>query len=220
MPLSQKEGDRSEDDIIKLVNVVRDVDDEAAFGQLKSYLSYYIKFFGKRYKIPGCDSEEIEQECLFALRYKAIEDFDPSRGKFKSFAILCIKRHLYSKIKENNQQKRKALNQSLSLDEDRSEDGEHLTLIGLVPQGESAVDEQIVKDESLRLRRDRLLSKLSKLEQEVFKLYIKGYHYDEIVEELLDVFPKKRITKKTVDNSLQRIRQKAQSIAENRELFE
>ncbi len=222
MALSDKErdGQRSEEEISKLVNYVRESEHEASFIKLQSYLSYYISFFGKRYRIAGHCSEEIEQECLYALRYKAIEDFDPERGKFKSFAILCIRRHLFSIIKANRQQKRRALNDSLSLDEDRSEDGDYLTLIGLVQQDQLSADEQIIKSESTDLRQSRLMAKLSKLEQEVFKLYIKGFHYDEIVDELLEIFPRKDISKKTVDNSLQRIRQKASQIAESKDLFD
>ncbi len=169
--------------------------------------------FGRKYKIAGHDADEIEQECLFALRYKAIEDFDPRRGKFRAFAILCIKRHLFSLIKGNNQQKRRVLNQSLSLDEDRSEGGENLSLASLIAEDALTADEEMEREENHQLKQDKLLDKLSKLEQEVLKLYLQQFHYDEIVEKLEKLFPDKRISKKTVDNSLQRIRSKAQDLA-------
>lgn len=217
MSLSNKERDKTEEQIIRLVNLVRDLNCEQSFIEIRAHLGYYISFFGKRYRIAGCDSEEIEQECLFALRFKAIEDFNPSRGKFKSFAILCIKRHLYSIIKSNKQQKRLALNQSLSLDEDRSEGGDHLSLIGLVVEKRPPADEQMAKNEDELTKRTRLMSKLSKLEQEVFKLYVQQYRYEEIVDEIKKIFPDKRCSKKTIDNSLQRIRAKAQELAKNME---
>jgi RNA polymerase sporulation-specific sigma factor len=205
----------NEEEITVLVTHVRENGNESAFQLLQTYLNYYIKLFGRKYRIPGCDSDEIEQECLYALRYKAIEDFNPDRGKFKSFAILCIKRHLFSLIKGNNQLKRKVLNTSLSLDEDRSEGGESLSLISIITEDAPNIDDKIAKDESHQVRQNRLLARLSALEQEVFKLYLQQLHYDEIVESLKKVFPDKRITKKTVDNSLQRIRQKAQNMQEN-----
>jgi RNA polymerase sporulation-specific sigma factor len=214
MSLSKKERDKTitEEQITRLVNYVRDIDCEKSFACVQEYLSWYIKFFGKRYRIPGCDSEEIEQECLFALRYKAIEDFNPNRGKFKSFAILCIKRHLFSIIKSNNQDKRVALNKSLSLDENRSEDGEYLSLISLVVEEELSADEEFAKNEDVSRKQNELKSKLSKLEKEVFELYVQQYRYDEIVEQLKDIFPGKKCSKKSVDNALQRIRQKAQNM--------
>lgn len=202
----------TEEEITTLVSFVRDSDNEQAFAELKQYLEYYIKLFGRKYKIPGCDPDEIEQECLYALRYKAIEDFNPERGKFKSFAILCIKRHLFSLIKGNNQLKRRVLNTSLSLDEDRSENGENLSLISVIVEDGLTVDDALAKNEHHELRQHRLLSKLSKLEQEVFKLYLQQLHYEEIVLELKRIFPGKHCTKKQVDNALQRCRAKAQEL--------
>lgn len=216
---SGRDKQNKEDEICSLVNFVRELDCESSFGELKIYLGHYIRLFGRKYRIPGCDSDEIEQECLYALRYKAIEDFDPSRGKFKSFAILCIKRHLFSLIKGTTQQKRRVLNQSLSLDEDRSDEGESLSLINVITEDKLSADDEIAKDETYQLRRTKLLAKLSALEQEVFKLYLQQFHYDEIVIELKKMFPSKRLSKKAVDNALQRIRQKAQCFVEKDDIF-
>lgn len=210
--------DRTEEEIAKLVNFVRETDCQNAFAELRSYVSHYISVFEKKYRIPGCDADEIEQECLFALRYKAIEDFNPERGKFKSFAILCIKRHLFSLIKGNNQHKRIVLNTAMSLNEDRSDGGDNLSLINLIAD-ETSVQAELEKKEIFNLRIRELSSRLSKLEQEVFKLYIKQYHYDEIVDALKDMFPKKCINKKVIDNALVRARKKAQDMIKNTDLF-
>ncbi len=219
--LSRAERDAettTEERIVLLVTQARN-ECEISFIELKKYLDYYIKLFSNKYRIAGFDSDGIEQECFIALKYKAIEDFDPERGKFKSFAVLCIKRHLFSLIKSSNQQKRQVLNKATSLDEDRSgsNEGDALSLITLITEDRLTADEQMSKEEVIRMRVNRLLSKLSKLEQAVFGLYIKQFHYDEIVEQLHDQFPKKRISKKTVDNSLQRVRQKAQELAKSME---
>lgn len=212
MTSSRQARVQTEEEISKLVDFVRNTDCESSFAELRAYVSQYIRVFEKKYRIPGCDADEIEQECLYALRYKAIEDFNPLRGKFKSFAILCIKRHLFSLIKGNNQHKRIVLNTAVSLDEDRSEDGDSLSLVNLISKDEDSVHDVLEKSEVFNTRKQDLLDRLSKLEQEVFKLYIKQYHYDEIVEMLKDVFPNKRITKKTIDNALVRARKKAEEL--------
>lgn len=218
MTLSDDERGRiDEDTITVMVGRVRKNDNETAFKFLITYLEYYIKLFGRKYRIPGCDSDEIEQECLFALRYKAIEDFNPDRGRFKSFAILCIKRHLFSLIKGNNQLKRKVLNTSLSLDEDRSEGDDNLSLISLIIEDVPNIDDRLAKDESSEQHKAKLLSKLSDLEQEVLHLYLQQMHYDEIVDALKRKFPGKKISVKGVDNALQRVRIKAQGMSENLE---
>jgi len=208
-----------EDEICRLVHFVRELDCETSFVQLRAYLNQYIKLFARKYRIPGCDADEIEQECLIALRTKAIEDFDPCRGKFKTFAILCIKRHLFSLIKGNNQKKRTILNSSLSLDEDRSEGGESLSLASLITEDALSADDEVAKTESNELNQRRLLSKLSRLEQEVFKLYLQQFHYEEIAEQLRRVFPNRDIKKKAIDNALQRVRQKAQNMVTDKDFF-
>jgi RNA polymerase sporulation-specific sigma factor len=215
LPKKGRDNDTIEEKIVKLIEYIRVSDNEAAFVELKIYLDPYIKLFGRKYKIAGHDKDEIEQECLYALRYKAIEDFNTSRGKFKSFAILCIKRHLFSLIKSNNQQKRRPLNQSLSLDEDRSEGGENLSLSSLVPEDGISGIEELERDENYKVKLQKLLGRLSDLEQDVLKLYLMQLHYDEMVEKLQEMYPDKKISAKTCDNSLVRVRLKAREMSIN-----
>lgn len=214
MSIPQNEGEQTEKRIIMLVASVRQNDCANAFDELNEYLSSYIRLFERKYRIPGCDGDEIAQECLFALRFKAIEDFNPLRGKFRSFAILCMKRHLFSIIKASTQQKRRVLNESLSLDADRSE-GDDLSLTNLITKDKLSTVEKLAKEETIFLRKQRLLSKLSRLEQEVFKLYIQQYPYDEIATALEEIFPNKKFSKKSVDNALVRCRSKAQDMAKS-----
>ncbi len=214
MSIPQNEGDQTEEKIVMLVATVRQTDCENAFGELREYLSSYISLFEHKYRIPGCDADEIGQECLFALRFKAIEDFNPVRGKFRSFAILCMKRHLFSIIKASTQQKRRVLNESLSLDADRSE-GDDLSLANLITKDKLSTVEKLEKAELNAVTKQRLLSKLSRLEQEVFKLYIQQYPYDEIAEALEKIFPAKKFSKKSVDNALVRCRSKAQEMTDS-----
>ena len=105
------------------------------------------------------------------------------------------------------------LNTSLSLDENRADDGEGLSLISLITEDTTPALDDLAKKESAKNRERCLLSKLSKLEQEVYKLYMRQLHYDEIVEELKEIFPGKKLTKKTVDNALQRLRNKAHEMS-------
>jgi len=224
MPLSNEErGAINENDIIFLVKYVRENvggDVEESFAELRAYLDYHIKLFSRQYRIAGCDSDEIEQESLYALRYKAIEDFDPERGRFRSFAILCIKRHLFSLIKGNNQQKRRVLNDSQSLNEDRiSEDGENVSLINIIAEKGLTTSEIVEEEEDVEFKYKKLLERLSRLEQAVFLLYRQRYSYEEMVDRLREIFPeravgKKKISLKTIDNALVRLKSKAQNLAE------
>lgn len=202
-----------EKQIVKLVRIVKKTDCDISFRQLCDYLAAYINGFERKYRIPGHDADEIRQECLYALRYKAIEDFRAARGKFKSFAILCMKRHLFSLIKSSTQQKRKVLNQSLSLDEDRN--GEQIALSQMVAKDEDTIDEQVSKGEWHEVAKERLMSMLSPLEREVLVLYLMQLSYEEMVVELKKRFPKRRINKKLCDNSLVRARWKARVLSKD-----
>jgi len=207
---------RTEAELIDLVKRVRESSSEAevkqAFNEIVAYMAYSIEMLSRQIRIVGRDRDEVEQECLYALRYKVIEDFDPDRGFFRGFAVLCLRRHLYSIIKASKQQKRQVLNESLSLDEDRSEGDESLSLASLITEDDETIDEALARDELGGIFRKRLLSKLSDLEREVWLLYVQRYRYDEIVEELNQRFPDRKVSRKTVDNSLQRARQKAMSM--------
>jgi RNA polymerase sporulation-specific sigma factor len=130
-----------------------------------------------------------------------------------------MKRHLFSIIKASSQQKRRVLNESLSLDEDRSE-GNDLSLTNLITKDKLSTVERLEKEETTAVTKQRLLSRLSRLEQEVFKLYIQQYPYDEIAMALEKIFPNKEFSKKSVDNALVRCRSKAQELNKNVEFFE
>lgn len=214
-----------EENIKKLIKIVLESNDEnlaqAAFVRLRQYVDNYIKLFSRKYKIPGHDEDEIEQECLFALRFKAIQDFDEKRGKFKTFATLCIRRHLYSIIKASEQQKRRVQNTALSLYDNWSDDeGNDLSLINLVVNNDLSVSEQIEHEELVELKKEKLLSKLSDLEKEVLKWRLLNYRYEEIVEKLKAKFPDKKINKKVIDNSLVRCRQKGRELRDNNPFFD
>ena len=200
-----------------MVKYVKEFSCEISFLQLRDYVQGYISLFSKTYRISGCDPDEIEQQCLVALRYKVIEDFDVEKGKFMSFAILCIKRHLFSLIKGNSQQKRRVLNESLSLDESRSVNGENLNLLGMVPGKTASVFDEVSEDEAAKNRKHALQEKLSPLELMVFDLYIQRYKYHEIVNELKKRLPKRKVCKKTVDNAIQRASSKAHKLRDDLE---
>jgi DNA-directed RNA polymerase specialized sigma24 family protein len=98
------------------------------------------------------------------------------------------------------------------LDEDRSIDGENLSLANVIAGDSYPVFDQVADAEARAIFEERLLAKLSPLEGEVWLLYLKRYHYGEIVEELQDQFTDQQITTKTVDNALQRVRAKIREL--------
>ena len=67
------------------------------------------------YYLPGADAEDLVQEGMIGL-FRAIQDFDPAKGAFGSFAKLCVQRQVISAVKASTRQKHQLLNEFVSFD--------------------------------------------------------------------------------------------------------
>ena len=115
-----------------------------------------ILFFVKK----NCSESEMEdavQEATYAL-YSAVKNFDGKRSSFNTFALLCIKRSVYSGIKHGS----------------RAKD---------IPDCNSP--EKIFFDrESYKSLENSIKLELSGLEYSVLQLFLSGKKYIEIAREL------------------------------------
>jgi RNA polymerase sporulation-specific sigma factor len=193
-----------------------EVDD--AFLQISELLGPKIKRMAGRYKIPGNSFEDVFQECLIALRYKAIKDYDETKGStegpalFDRFAMMCIRRHLATAWKTANQNKKRILNESKSLDQDRSSTNDDLSLSNIICSDEPPTLDRLEIREFVTNFVHKLVQKLSKFEKEVFFYYVKKYSYEEVAEKVLGTVDQRAI--KAIDNGLSRIKHKGRDIAQ------
>ena len=67
------------------------------------------------YYLPGADAEDLVQEGMIGL-FRAIQDFDPAKGAFGSFAKLCVQRQVISAVKASTRQKHQLLKEFVSFD--------------------------------------------------------------------------------------------------------
>lgn len=218
------------DDNIKCINLIgiirknkKEEEVNIAFNSLLSMLMPKINKVVSKFNISGYDHSDILQEALYALRYKAIKDYDKERGtgtgpaSFDKFALLCIRRHLATEFKSSYQNKKRVLNHSVSIykeinstnknsDEDMSlsniiSDPNIKNLITSTGESEYYKNLQIL-----------LLQSLSPFEKEVYILYAQKYSYEEISEKINDGRFKVLVNIKGVDNALSRIKHKAREI--------
>lgn len=142
----------------------------------------------------GGEKEDLIQEGMLGL-FKAMLDFNPSREtSFGTFAGTCIDRQLCNAIASSNRKKHQPLNSYVSLSAEEWE-GE---LRQLTQQNPESI---LIDAENERIVRAGIAASLSPLENQVLELYLEGNDYIKI-SELLERSPK------SVDNALQRIRQK------------
>ncbi len=172
----------------ELVNRIRNSDADA-FACL--YSRYFPKIRAMAYPFQGLgyDLDDLVQEAAIGF-YTAINVYNGKDSSFSTFSYLCMRRMLISLVRANNRKgnipKDSVINSDdISFGISSSDDPEQL---------------YIAKENFLRLK-NRILSELSKLERNVLFYYIAGYSYDDISEKL-------NISKKSVNNALQRMRYK------------
>lgn len=200
---------------------------EHSFNRIHLFMQgYLINVALKQFPyIKGYQTSDVYQEALIALRFKAIPNFKEGKGmSFLNFAKMCIRRHLITLLNASHmRQKDQSINRAISLDSASSNgDGEESrnTLANIIPDGKDSVSEQTEQSESYEVTKNTLLSGLSEFEQVVLYEYLTGSSYREIAKSIAVATGKKRITTKSVDNALLRIRKKAAQLIEGGKLEE
>ncbi|KKM78085.1 hypothetical protein LCGC14_1363560 [marine sediment metagenome] len=152
-----------------------------AYNEIEERIKPKIMYIVRQFHIPGCNIDDICQEALYALRFKAIPDYDKDKGNygpypFDNFAILCIRRHLSTLLKSSFQNKKKALNTSLSIDKNRNDNSiDMLFLSDILTDTNDTIADLLQSKEYYSNLFNTLFKKLSKFEKKVFVLYIKKY---------------------------------------------
>ena len=149
--------------------------------------------------LAGGDSEDLIQEGTFGL-LSAIKNFDPEDGSsFRTFAEHCIRMRLLSAIKSASRNKHFPLNDGISLEQLSEESSADLS--ALSENFRCNPEELVLARESKEELYAAFSRCLSRFEIKVLDLYLEGLSYREIAERLCK-------SAKSVDNALQRIRQK------------
>ena len=187
-------------------------DDEVALlaqggdGQALVYLldkyKNFVRARARSYFLIGADHEDIVQEGMIGL-YKAIRDYKADKQtSFRAFAELCVKRQIITAIKAASRQKHIPLNSYVSLSEPLYDDNEDKTLVDMLAARKTIdPEEMFLRREKNEMLNAEIESKLSDLEKTVLSLYLGGMNYHEIAAELSR-------TPKSIDNALQRIKNK------------
>lgn len=175
----------------ELIERLRQGETEITDYILEKYKPLVRKYANAMYLIGG-ETDDLIQEGMIGL-FKAIRDFCLDKdSSFFHFAGLCIHRQLYSAIEASNRKKHQPLNSYLSFFEQGAEGS-----IGFTSSPEQLVIEQEVSRDLWK----RVNSRLSPMEKQVLQFYLDGNNYMQIAG-LMKKSPK------SVDNALQRIRQK------------
>jgi len=183
--------------------------------EIMDYIINKYKFMvrkkAKAMYLLGGENDDLIQEGMIGL-FKAIRDYDVNQeSSFQSFADLCISRQMYTAIKLSQRQKHIPLNSYISLYEsgDDASEEKYSPLIEQLQDDKENNPEKLFIDKEYNEAMEQLLrDKLSDLENRVLYLHLKGEDYRSIAK-LLDKSPK------SIDNALQRIKNKVFDLLQN-----
>ena len=188
MDLTVKEKNEFSDEALCMM--AADGDRHAEEALVMRYMRF-TRAFARPYFLAGGDSEDLLQEAMFGL-LKAIREFDSGRdASFRTFAEVCVRNRILSAVAAAARDKHAPLNHSVPMEEQPLLEKNHV----------SGPEELFISREEEAERLAALNRKLSPLEQRILSLYLHGFSYREIGEQV-------GRTDKSVDNAVQRIRRK------------
>ena len=193
----------------QLIRRLRD-GETAIMDYIVSKYKYLVIRAAKAIYLIGGENDDLIQEGMIGL-FKAVRDFDTNQEtSFYSFAELCISRQMYTAIKLSQRQKHMPLNSYVSLYDIKKsdyDDKQSPLIEQLEIETNSNPEELFLDKERMQMLVEELNERLSDMERRVLHLHLQGEDYRSIAE-LLDKSPK------SIDNALQRIRQKMRTILE------
>ena len=185
----------------ELIEKLRQGENDITDYILEKYKPLVRKKTNAMYLIGG-ETEDLIQEGMIGL-FKAIRDYRPDKdASFYHFAELCINRQLYSALEASNRKKHQPLNSYISLSD---QDNQGAVAAELLVDQERGPEQLVIEQELWEEYKKRLEQNLSKMENKVLQYYLDGNHYIQIAE-IMGKSPK------SIDNALQRIRQKIRQI--------
>ncbi len=191
-------------DELKLIELAKSGNLEAT-EQLFANYKTFIRLLARKFYLVGGDTDDLVQEGMMAF-YKALNTYDATKNNnFRSYLKLVVNRHLVNIVKSANSYKYSPLNESFNL----NDQGEVELGDNSVPIVAEGVDPEtnILSEENIKLIHEKINSLLSDYEKQIFDLYMLGYNYVDIANQL-------QVSSKSVDNALNRIKNKLQFLKE------
>lgn len=179
----------------ELILRLREGDEDVTDYLLEKYKPLVRKKANTMFLIGG-ETDDLIQEGMIGL-FKAVRDYkDDKESSFYHFAELCINRQIYSALEASNRKKHLPLNSYVSFESSLEENFSDESI-----SPEQLIIEQEIQEEFFA----RLQSQLSEMENEVLSFYLEGLNYIQIADKL-------EREPKSIDNALQRIRQKTKAL--------
>ena len=158
-----------------------------------------VRSCSRPFFLAGGDSEDLIQEGMVGL-IKAVREYNSSKeASFRTFAEVCIRNRLYSVLRAAARDKHAPLNQSIPLDTPFFERDSYTS--GTSDLAQCNPEDFLIDREHTAALLSGVRKKLSEFEAKILGYYLDGLSCREIAETVGK-------SPKSVDNAVQRIRQK------------
>ena len=193
----------------ELLMMMQEHSDEAKDLLYKKY-EYIVRIYVRKYKkmayVLGMEINDLNQEALVGFS-DALNSYDENnKTKLATFISLCVERRIQTSLLKASRKKNITLNEALSLEHTYNDFNVTLADILSDNNENNPLTKMTRKEHYFRLVND-IMKSLSNNEKDVLYLMIDGFNYKEIAT-LLNLSPK------SVDNAIQRIKNKVKSIIE------
>jgi RNA polymerase sporulation-specific sigma factor len=176
-----------------LAQFSREGSDDALRELFKRY-EFFIKIRSSQVSVTGLETEDLIQEGMIGL-FSAAQTYRAEGGaSFRTYALLCIKRRMVSALRSASRQKHMPLNNYMSLDDEANAQAAALTSV-VNPE------DMIVCRENIGALKNVVEKCLTVSERGILNMYISGVTYAAMARV-------NKVSIKSIDNSLQRIKKK------------
>ena len=176
---------------------------EILYQKYQPMISKKSKKFYNLLKGKGIELCDLIQECYIALDY-SIKTFNQDKDNmFYTYLNTCLDRQLIDQCRKNLNLKNKLLNESLPLETNIEEENNN-DLLNIIEDNTNNPERELFTLEDYLSLQNKIIDKLTPLEECVFLLKIQNFDYKEIAN-ILDK------DNKSIDNAIQRIKVKIRS---------
>jgi len=180
----------SKEEIDHVVLLYKFSKDDYLFEQIVGFVEKKIDYMCKRYSrvFSGFSWDEVRQLCLISL-IKIINDYDPKKGRFETFASYCMDLYIKNKIRKEYYRKQKEFENNPYHYYDLNAE--------VIDERAKNAYEIAYSNERRRRVKEVVGSRLDGIKRDAFLLWLDGYNYEEIAAKL-------NVSKKSVDNAIYR----------------
>lgn len=186
----------------ELISLAQELNEDAIdliYQKYKPIIYQKSLKFHRLLKEKGFELCDLIQECYIALDY-AIKTFNQDKNNiFYTYINLCLDRQLIDQYRKTINQKNKILNESIPLESSFEDDNDNL--INIIEDTTNNPELELFTQEEYLDLQNKIVDKLTYLEECVFILKLQNFDYKEIAA-ILDK------DSKSIDNAIQRIKTK------------